>query len=63
MASEIRFRITTDEQLEAALERIAEPLPFKRGTPEYQELTILLIAAKAYKPPKKRQMLIVETVH
>lgn len=62
MASEFRFRITTNKQFEAALDRIAQLVPFKRGTPEYEELTILLIAVIAYKPPAVRRQIAV-SVH
>lgn len=43
-----RYPISTNEQLEAALDRIAELIGSKAGTPERQELTILLAAVTEY---------------
>jgi len=64
MASELRSQITTDAQLEAALDRIAELISYKPGTPEHGELTLLLIAVTAYGDrPKGQRRRTSETVH
>lgn len=64
MASKIRYQITTDTQLEAALDRIAELISFKKGTLEHAELTLLLVAVTAHgdrlKDQRRRTS---ETVH
>lgn len=64
MPTHRRFRITTVSQYEAAQERIAELIRFQSGTPEHQELTILLAAVTEYEKrfgatPRRR----FETVH
>ena len=64
MTSEIRFRIMTTAQLEAALDRVAELAGFKPGTPEHAELTILLIAITAYSEKPMRTLVRQgETLH
>ena len=59
-----RFKIKTEEQFQAALDRITALIAFKPGTPEFAEMTILMHAAKEYQD----QLLLTgrrktETVH
>jgi len=64
MDIERRYRIATEAQREAALDRIAELVNFKPGTPEHAELTILLIAVAAYEGrPRVTTGRMRDTVH